>query len=465
MEKNAFDKIKNIILPAALVCLGVGFFILKQDGGAASVEENEPDDTVVEKVVIVTRAESSEPEEIPAESSEAEPVPVWAEIPELSCEGIEFEDGHVIFAVSDGGYAIIDKDSALTDSFRFTADIGEVTVSCKKGKLSFTCGGEEVSGFVYGSHSIEYKDGQLFRDKSPVVYVDTAFCAYRLNDEYNIECTSVGKYVLRKNDGSITGHCVIKDDTGLVLDIYASDDGFEAVDADDLLEMAVKLNGDLLVTSWDLRLYVNGWELVPPGHNRSYSAKEEPDSSSAAESSEEEDESSGDDSSQAEEEKKPTFSNVSEVPLTPMKPAAKRGSANWSNEGVSELSLELIRYVNEVRREYGLGDVYGLPGLDGAAEIRAEEAAEEYSHERPDGSDYKTVLDECGLSWWTCAENLAQTGSEELRPVFDAWIASEEIRSTFLDPKVKYIAIACHENKDNKFCWVQLSLNDVYVPD
>lgn len=464
MDKNRFDKIKNIVLPAAVLCLGVGFFAVTRSGGQASADRDEG-----------LRAESHEAE--PAESlpqddlrpessaadavsSDADTEPVWAEIPELSCPGIEFEEDSVIFALSGGGYAIIDREGALLDTLDINAEEGVVTVSCDKGTLRLSLGGETAEAFTYNGHLIEYRDGVLYQDKSPIEYKDTSFSAYSLNDEYNIECTSVGKYVLRKSDGSVTDHCVIKDDSGLRLDIYAGDNGFEAVDGDNLLEMVIKVNGDLLVTSWDLRLYVNGWELVPPGHDAVYSAKEE-----EPEDSSEEESSAGDGSS---EEERPPYSNVSEVPLTPMKPAAKNGSVSTANEGVSEDTLELLGYVNEVRAQYGLGEVYGLAELDRVAEKRAEELAESYSHDRPDGSDYKTALDEAGISWWTCAENIASSGKRDARAAFEAWMSSEDHRSVILDPKAKYMAAGIFRTEENgteRYYWSQIFINDVYVPD
>lgn len=69
-------------------------------------------------------------------------------------------------------------------------------------------------------------------------------------------------------------------------------------------------------------------------------------------------------------------------------------------------AAEIIRLTNEYRQENGLGKLSHVAIVDIPATVRAEEAAEVWSHTRPDGSNFNTVFAECGLKYTAYGENL-----------------------------------------------------------
>lgn len=456
------NNIKNIIFMAAAVVLAAGFAAAAADSGNKKNEKININNAAVQT--------KEDKKEVASTTTTTAAIPVYKDgIPEFSCAKIEFSDGTVIFQLSDGEYMIKDQQDNPLKSVSVKDDNeNEINISAESGELFFKADGENVESFVYSGHSIELKDNVLYYDKSPVTYEDTAFSAYRLTDKYTIECTSVGKYIIRKSYGKTTKTCNIKDDSGNELTINASSYGFEAVNTDDLLELAVKLNGDLLVTN-NGKLFINGSELVPPGYNdikvntTTTTVKTTTTTTTKAES----DESSENDEKKTETTE--TEDSASATPLSPSDPPKQYGSVNTSNSGASELTLEMLGYVNEVRKQYGLNEVYGLELLESAAKVRADELVMSYSHTRPDGTNFDTAIDSTGISWWNCAENIASTTNTDAgaKEIFDAWMNSEGHRANILNADMKYMAVVktvSGTGENAKAYWEQLFVNDQYVP-
>ena len=85
-------------------------------------------------------------------------------------------------------------------------------------------------------------------------------------------------------------------------------------------------------------------------------------------------------------------------------------------------AAEIIRLTNEYRQENGLGTLSHISIVDIPATVRAEEAAEVWSHTRPDGSNFNTVFTECGLKYTAYGENLfAVNTSYSPEEVVQAW--------------------------------------------
>jgi uncharacterized protein YkwD len=92
----------------------------------------------------------------------------------------------------------------------------------------------------------------------------------------------------------------------------------------------------------------------------------------------------------------------------PAEPTEPDSSTNMSNRNLSAETSEMLGYVNEVRKQYGLRELEGLELLDSAADVRANELLENYSHDRPDGNSYITAIEETDLpEWRAAAENIA----------------------------------------------------------
>ena len=111
----------------------------------------------------------------------------------------------------------------------------------------------------------------------------------------------------------------------------------------------------------------------------------------------------------------------------------------------------MVRLVNEERAKEGLSPLSTLPELDAAADVRAPEVAEYFSHDRPDGSSCFTVLRECGVTgFWTAGENIA-AGTSSPEAVVEMWMNSPGHRANILSADFTHIGVGCQGTS-----WVQL---------
>ena len=379
---------------------------------------------------------SSETEESKADSSKKddgkETVTLAASIPELSCKAVDL-DGNVVFADPMGNYSFL-KDGKNATGITVNDDSGaNVAFDMKDGKLTISRGSAPADGFVYKKHLIELKDGKLYYDSSPVEYKSDSFSAYKLSDKYTVESVGVGKYRLRDASGKVTDTCEIKESNGNTLKIVANDEGFDSEGVSDgLFYNVYRMGEDIILTSWGHRLYINGKELLPYGSGDTYVNSE-------------------------------LEIDYDKIELVPAKPPVDFGSTATSNEGISDLTNQMLGMVNAVRKQYDLKPVYGLSRLDKAAEVRVGELAAKFDHSRPDDDkSYSTVLESADLEWWESGENIAK-GGETVEEVFNSWMSSKEHRALILDPSMKYMALAKTEDSGEMY-WEQLFFNDTYIP-
>ena len=108
----------------------------------------------------------------------------------------------------------------------------------------------------------------------------------------------------------------------------------------------------------------------------------------------------------------------------------------WEIEHYAEETLKLV---NEARAEEGLPALTLDPDLVEAAEIRAKELTEYYSHTRPDGSDSNTIIDEYS-SYFFGTENIAKGTSTT--PSITSWMGSSGHRAQILNEKYQYYGAA-----------------------
>lgn len=424
MNLKKIANVKNITCFAVVLALGIGILIAERKNGDL------PD---ADKKAKLNGSSSSAAAESQGDGNDREKVVLAAEIPEYSCSAVVFDDS-VVFADQKGSYSFI-ANGTNTKGITVMDDSGaEIDFSVDDGNLVLIRDDQPATGFIYEKHLIELKDGKLFFDSSPVEYKSTSFSSYRLSDEYVVECTAKGQYRLKNSKGEIKKECVITESTGASIKIKADDKGFYTEGENDgLFYNVYKIRDDILLTSWGYVLYINGEELVPYGYTDKYS---DPD----------------------------IKVDIDKVALEPTDPPVDRGFVCTDDDGVSELTTEMLGYVNEVRTQHDMEPVYGLAKLDSASAVRAEELAAEFSHVRPDEkkSEYSTALGKEGLSWWRCGENIAKGGTS-CKEVFDSWISSKEHRAVILDPDMKYLSVASFEDGGETY-WDMLMFNDTYMP-
>ncbi|APZ49366.1 hypothetical protein BW721_06545 [Jeotgalibaca sp. PTS2502] len=136
----------------------------------------------------------------------------------------------------------------------------------------------------------------------------------------------------------------------------------------------------------------------------------------------------------------PFFQNL--VPQTPASESVTDSSSMEQfviNQPISQpdevdsllLRETILQLTNDLRNSLEVGTLTQNDTLQQAADIRALESAQSFSHTRPDGSDFYTVLNEDGLSYTyqVTGENLAlatyhldDVGMAEF--LFDGWVES-----------------------------------------
>lgn len=116
--------------------------------------------------------------------------------------------------------------------------------------------------------------------------------------------------------------------------------------------------------------------------------------------------------------------------------------------------------VNKVRKENGIKLDLKLDNeLTKAAIKRGEELTEFYSHIRPNGKDFFTVLNEFNIaSYSICGENIAR-GQRNGESVMEAWLNSTVHRANILNENFNYIGIGLFLYEGKSY-WVQIFLKD-----
>lgn len=115
---------------------------------------------------------------------------------------------------------------------------------------------------------------------------------------------------------------------------------------------------------------------------------------------------------------------------------------------VNDYAREVVRQVNMERTKRGLNPLAVDANLTAAANIRAREITEKFSHTRPDGSRAVSV------SVFAYAENIAR-GQKTPDKVMAAWLTSEGHRRNMLRASYGTIGVSC-VRVGNIYYWVQL---------
>jgi len=116
---------------------------------------------------------------------------------------------------------------------------------------------------------------------------------------------------------------------------------------------------------------------------------------------------------------------------------------------------QIVDLVNAERTKAGLAPLTLDIQLTSAAQIRAQEQYTLFSHTRPNGSSYRTVLDENGISYMGCGENVAY-GFRNPQAVMQGWMNSEGHKANILQEKFTHIGIGYYVGPNGYSYWSQL---------
>jgi len=116
---------------------------------------------------------------------------------------------------------------------------------------------------------------------------------------------------------------------------------------------------------------------------------------------------------------------------------------------------EVQYYVNVERINAGLTPVVLDDSLGRGAVVRATEAQVSFAHQRPDGRDVKSVLENGTCGWF--GENLAVSEVKDARRIVRAWMGSPTHRANILGRHYVRMGVECIRNKaDGHYYWALL---------
>lgn len=150
-----------------------------------------------------------------------------------------------------------------------------------------------------------------------------------------------------------------------------------------------------------------------------------------------------------------------DVPTTPDVPDDNTpDSSNPDNgiqddEAVSSYAQQILNLVNEERAKAGLSPVSLDLNITAAANIRAKEIVTNFSHTRPNGTSFSTVLKEQGISYRGSGENIAW-GQKSPEQVMNGWMNSDGHRANILNANFQNLGVGHYQDENGVNYWVQL---------
>ena len=112
------------------------------------------------------------------------------------------------------------------------------------------------------------------------------------------------------------------------------------------------------------------------------------------------------------------------------------------------MASEVLRLTNIERAKEGAQPLKYNKTIQDAAMIRAKEISVKFSHERPNGTSYKTILG-C-----VNGENIAM-GYGDAESVVEGWMNSSGHKVTMLDNRYQYLGVGFNESDNGNYYWVQ----------
>lgn len=115
----------------------------------------------------------------------------------------------------------------------------------------------------------------------------------------------------------------------------------------------------------------------------------------------------------------------------------------------------VVELVNAERAKAGLSPLSVHDGVAEAANKRAQEIKGTFSHTRPDGSNFSTVLTQAGISYRSVGENIAY-GQNSPEAVMQSWMNSSGHRANILNRDFTSIGVGHYKDASGTDYWTQL---------
>lgn len=148
---------------------------------------------------------------------------------------------------------------------------------------------------------------------------------------------------------------------------------------------------------------------------------------------------------------------TTKVPQVTIPQPTKVPESTTKSDSSQNLSYarQVVELVNKERAKAGLNPVTVDTKIEAAALIRAKEIEKSFSHTRPNGSSFSTVLTENGISFRGSGENIAW-GQRSPQEVMNGWMNSSGHRANILNSKYTKIGVGCYVGSNGRIYWTQL---------
>lgn len=154
--------------------------------------------------------------------------------------------------------------------------------------------------------------------------------------------------------------------------------------------------------------------------------------------------------------------NIPNIPEegAPDAPETETPGVNESNKpeiDKEELTFaeQVVKLVNEERAKAGLSALSIDTNVEAAAQVRAREIKQSFSHTRPNGTQFSTALKEQGVSYRGAGENIAW-GQKSPEAVMQAWMNSDGHRANILNSNFTTIGVGYYQDANGTNYWTQL---------
>ncbi|MCC8026115.1 MAG: CAP domain-containing protein [Clostridium sp.] len=124
-------------------------------------------------------------------------------------------------------------------------------------------------------------------------------------------------------------------------------------------------------------------------------------------------------------------------------------------ESQDEYGEAVAELVNAERAKAGLSPLTVDAGVGEAAQVRAEEIRKAFSHTRPDGSSFSTILAQMGITYRGVGENIAY-GQNSPESVMESWMNSSGHRANILNKDYTTIGVGHYQDANGTDYWTQI---------
>lgn len=143
------------------------------------------------------------------------------------------------------------------------------------------------------------------------------------------------------------------------------------------------------------------------------------------------------------------------VPVLPETPEEEPETTPEVQDQAYVYGMRITELVNEHRAAAGLSPVSYSASLSEAAQVRALEIEKSFSHTRPDGRYFSTVLKDHGISYRYSGENIAW-GQKSPEEVVTAWMNSAGHRANILNESFTELGVGYYRNARGTNYFTQL---------